>query len=161
MGEPLDYIRLNRLGSDLHKKWNHVLNADALGKSDLSKVTAPKVNQEDPVGSGQYSDLLDPDRIQAVIEKRMEQAAFEKVLCILSLITKLYETYQAAEHISHFKPPQSEAHVHVSQLHKGQHPALKQNKAITRTIVGREQILEEKTAPRWRPVRYYLFKLLN
>ena len=46
-----------------------------------------------------------------------------------------------------FKPPQSESHVHVNQLHKGQPLIPRQNKAITRTFLGREEIIDSSSAP--------------
>lgn len=46
-----------------------------------------------------------------------------------------------------FKPPQSEAHIHVNQLHKGQHLLPKKNKAISRVILGRENIVGDTTVP--------------
>ena len=47
-----------------------------------------------------------------------------------------------------FKPPQSEANVHVNQLHKGQHLLPKKNKAITRVILGREDIVGDNSLPK-------------
>ena len=82
VGEKLNYHELNRQIHDLHKKWHQTIHSNDLPVMDPVYITAPK--KEEVLGSGDYNnDLLDPDRIQSVIQKKLEQAIFEKVIYTL------------------------------------------------------------------------------
>ena len=79
VGQPIDYGRLNRLVTDLSKKWNRVLTSSQPQREEGSVPLPSKAFSQDHVELAHYSDLMDPVRIQNLVGRRIDQAMFEKV----------------------------------------------------------------------------------
>ena len=78
LGSPLDYTQLGRKANALHKKWNHVVSNgldfqdETSGDQNLKKLNV--------MDTDYYREIMDSDRIKAIIDQKLEQAMFEKVI---------------------------------------------------------------------------------
>jgi len=67
--------------SDLRKKWAIVATREsAKSVEESSEMFIANLKHKDPINPASTKELLDPNRIKLLIDQKLEQAIFEKVI---------------------------------------------------------------------------------